>query len=119
MYILVSHLQYKKLLVHLYGHMYVIPLITIASIYAILLPTYCIYLYRSPGVEFLEILIQLLNQCGIYFFLITWMQVPVLVLVWLEAITFIKLCGFHSLMKCCKRIVQEDTIQRTQRICYR
>ena len=91
-------------------------MITIASICAILLPTYYIYLYRSPGIEFLKILIQHLNQCGIYFFLVTWMQVPVLVLVWLEAITFIKLCGFHSLMKRCKCIVHEDTIQRTQRI---
>ena len=108
-----------KLLVHLYGHMYVIPLITIASICAILLPTYCVYLYRSPGIEFLKILIQHLNQCSIYFFLVTWMQVPVLMLVWLETITFIKLCGFHSLMKCYKYIVHEDTIQRTQRICCR
>ena len=30
--------------------MHVIPLITIASICAVLLPTYHIYLYRSPGV---------------------------------------------------------------------
>ena len=28
---------------------------------------------------------------------------------WLEAITFIKLYGFHSLMKCYKAIVYEDT----------
>ena len=66
MHILVSYFAVLNLLVHLYGHMHVIPLITIASIFAILLPTYHIYLYRSPDVYFLKmILTQQLNQSGI------------------------------------------------------
>ena len=57
--------------------MHVIPLITIAYIYAVLLPTYHIYLYKSSGVYFvIMILSQHLNQSGIYFFLVTGMQVP-------------------------------------------
>ena len=33
--------------------------------------TYCVYLYRSPGVEFLKILIQHLNQYGMHLFLLS------------------------------------------------
>ena len=71
--------------------MHMIPLITLTYVQYGYLYMYHIYLYRSPGVYFLKMILTHLNQSGIYFFLVTWMQVPVLVLVWLEAITFIKL----------------------------
>ena len=56
MHILVSYIiiAILNLLIHFYSHMHVIPLITMASICAVLLPPYHI---RSPGVYFLKMIL--------------------------------------------------------------